>query len=73
MNHKFWFYLNLTFLKPWANQYIFPMEMFVLSYASELCIYPRLCLQGSSPKSQKEPETQNWLDKEYALLMQMFS
>ena len=40
-----WFHLNLTFLKPWANQRVFLMEMFVLSYVNELCIYPRLCLQ----------------------------
>ena len=33
------------------------MEMFVLSYVNELCIYPRLCLQIGSPK------TQNLLDK----------
>ena len=33
------------------------MEMFVLSYVNELCIYPRLCLQVGSPK------TQNPLDK----------
>ena len=29
---KFWFHPNLTFLKPWANQCIFLMEMFFLSY-----------------------------------------
>ena len=27
-----WFHLNLTFLKFWANKYIFLMEMFVLSF-----------------------------------------
>ena len=36
-----------TVLKPWANQCIFPMEMFFLSYVNELCIYPRLCLSSS--------------------------
>ena len=34
-------HLNLTFLKSWANQCIFLMEMFVLSYVNEPCIYPR--------------------------------
>ena len=29
------FHLNLTSLKPWANQYIFVMEMFFLSYVNE--------------------------------------
>ena len=33
------------------------MEMFILIYVNELCIYPRLCLQIGSPK------TQNLLDK----------
>ena len=36
-----------TFLKPWANQCIFPKEMFFLSYVNELCICPRLCLSSS--------------------------
>ena len=31
-----WFPLNLTFLKPWANQCVFLMEMFFFSYASEI-------------------------------------
>ena len=31
-----WCRLNLTFLKPWANQCVFLMEMFFLSYASEI-------------------------------------
>ena len=35
---------NLTFLKPWTNQCFFLMEMFVLSYVNEPCIYSRLCL-----------------------------
>ena len=43
-----WFHLKLTILKPWVNQCIFLMEMFVLSYANVLCIYPRLCLQVCS-------------------------
>ena len=38
-----WFHQNLTFLKPWANQCVFLMEMLFLSYVNELCIYPRLC------------------------------
>ena len=41
-------HLNLTFLKPWANQWIFLMEMLVLSYVNVLCIYPRLYLQEGS-------------------------
>ena len=43
-----WFHLKLTILKPWVNQCIFLMEMFVLSYVSVLCIYSRLCLQVGS-------------------------
>ena len=49
-----WFHLNLTFLKPWANQCVFLMEMFFLSYVNELCIYPRLSFFKSVP-----PKTQN--------------
>ena len=30
-----WFHLNLTFLRPWANQCIFLMEMFFLIYVNE--------------------------------------
>ena len=30
-----WFPLDLTFLKPWANQFIFLMEIFFLSYVNE--------------------------------------
>ena len=30
-----WFHLNLTFLKPWANQCSFLMEMFFLSHVNE--------------------------------------
>ena len=48
-----WFHLNLTFLKFWANQYIFLMEMFVLSYVNVLSIYPKLCLRISSPKGSE--------------------
>ena len=29
------------------------MEMFVLSYANVLCIYPRLCLQVGWPKDSE--------------------
>ena len=43
-----WLHLNLTFLKPWANQGIFLMEIFALSYVNILRIYPRLGLQISS-------------------------
>jgi len=30
-----WFHPNLTFLKPWAHQCLFLMEMFLLSYVNE--------------------------------------
>ena len=30
-----WFHLNLTFLKPWANQCVFLMGMFFLNYVNE--------------------------------------
>ena len=30
-----WFHLNLTFLKPWANQCVFLMEMFFINYVNE--------------------------------------
>ena len=52
-----------TSLKSWANQCFFLWKYFsifpkyFLSYVKELCIYPRLCLHFSSPK------TQNQLDK----------
>jgi len=49
-----WFHLNLTFLKPWANQCMFLMEMFFLSYVNKLCIYPKLCLQVGLTKTQKQ-------------------
>ena len=42
-----WFHQNLTFLKPWANQCVFLMEMLFLGYVNELCIYPRLCFFSS--------------------------
>ena len=42
-----WFCLKLTLLKPWAHQCISLMEMFLLSYVNELCIYPRLRLSSS--------------------------
>ena len=41
-------HLKLTILKPWVNQCIFLMEMFVFSYVNVLHIYPRLCLQVGS-------------------------
>ena len=37
-----------TFLKLWANQGIFLMEMFALSYVNVLGIYPRLSQVGSA-------------------------
>ena len=42
-----WLHPNLTFPQPWANQCVFLMEMFVLSYVNELWIHPRLCLSWS--------------------------
>ena len=42
------FHLKLTILKPRDKQCLFLMEMFVLSYANVLCIYPKLCLQVGS-------------------------
>ena len=39
---------KLTILKPRDNQCLFLMEMFVLSYANILYIYPKLCLQVGS-------------------------
>ena len=58
-----WFHLKLTILKPWVNQCILLMEMFVLSCVKVLCIYPRLCLQVSLP-NVSEPD----LTKEYVIL-----
>ena len=46
-----WFHLNLTFLNPWANQCVFLMEIFVLSYVNKLCIYYRF----SSSQLDSEP------------------
>ena len=40
-----WYHLKLSILKPRDNQCLFLMEMFVLSYANVLYIYPKLCLQ----------------------------
>ena len=48
-----WFHLKLTILKPWVNQCIFLMEMFVLSYVNMLCIYPRLCIQVGLPNGSE--------------------
>ena len=49
-----WFHLKLTILKPWVNQCILLMEMFVLSYVNVLCIYPRLCLQVGLPNVSEQ-------------------
>ena len=38
----------LAILEPRDNQCLFLMEMFVLSYANVLCLYPKLCLQVGS-------------------------
>ena len=39
------------------------MEIFVLSYANTLCIYPKLCLQVSSA-----PWLRTYLTKQYVVL-----
>ena len=41
-------FLKLAILEPRDNQCLFLMEMFVLSYANVLCLYPKLCLQVGS-------------------------
>ena len=56
-----------TFLKPWANQCVFPMEMFFLSYVNELCIYPRLSFFKSVPL--KRLRTNNCSANQYVLLI----
>ena len=57
-----WFHLSLTFLKPWANQCVFLMEMFFLSYVNELCIYPRFFLQVAHQRLRTD------LTNQYVLL-----
>ena len=42
-----WFHLNLTFLKPWANQCVSLIEMFFLTYVNKLCICLRIFLSSS--------------------------
>ena len=59
-----------SFLKPWANQCIFLMEMFLLSYVNELCIYPRLFLQVGLLKRLR-PD--NGSTNQYVILIQLFS
>ena len=63
-----WLHLNLTFLKPWDNQCVFLMEMFVLSYVNILCIYPRLYLQVPLPKDS-EPTWQTSILHSYIVLL----
>ena len=65
-----WVHLNLTFLKPLANQCIFLMEMFFLSYINELCIYLRICL--SSSWFCLRLRTDNGSTNQYVLLIEMF-
>ena len=43
-----WGAIAFSILKPRDYQCLFLMEMFVLSYANVLCIYPKLCLQVGS-------------------------
>ena len=65
---RLWLHQNLTVLKPWANQCIFLMEMFVLSYVNVLCIYPRLCLQVGLPKGS-EPTWQTSMLYSFIVLL----
>ena len=44
-----WFHVDLTFLKPWANQCIFLTEMFVFSYVFTLdSVFKSLCLKAQN-------------------------
>ena len=56
-----------TFLKPWANQHVFLMEMFALSYTNELCIYLDSAFKSFCQRLRTD------LTNQYVLLMQMFS
>ena len=52
-----WFLLNLTFLKPWAYQCVFLMEMFSLSYVNEI-----MYLLWNFPFCKMVPrKTSSWL------------
>ena len=54
---------GVSILKPWDNQCIFHMEMFVLSYANVLCIYLKHCLQVGSSSWLR-----TYLTKQYFIL-----
>ena len=60
------FHLKLTILKPRDKQCLFLMEMFVLSYANVLFIYPKLLssswfhLLAQNLLDQPECYTQTW-------------
>ena len=56
-----------TFLKPWANQCVFLMEMFFLSYVNDYVF----TLDSVFKSIQLRPRT--LLTNQYVLLMQMFS
>ena len=58
-----WFHLKLTILKPWDNQCISLMEIFIFSYANVLCIYPKLCLQVGSASRLR-----TYLTKQHVIL-----
>ena len=59
-----WFHLNLTFLKPEANQCIFLMEWFFLSYVNEImCLFWNLpFFKMVPPKTNFSPFLKPWAD-----------
>ena len=61
-----WFHLKLTILKPRENQCLFLMEMFVLSYANVLCIYPQTVFKSFCLLAQ------NLLDKPVCYTQMLF-
>ena len=50
-----WFHLNFTFLKPWATQCVFLMEMFFLNYVNET-----MYLLGNLPFFKMVPPKTNF-------------
>ena len=57
------FYLNLTFLKPWANQCVFLMEMFFVSYVKETMYLPQNLGFFKSVPPKTQTLNQQWLNK----------
>ena len=53
-----WLHLNLTFLKPWANQCVFLMEMFFVSYVKETMYLPQNLgfFKSVPPKTHNRPD-----------------